>query len=361
MNVPKLVLTGGPCAGKSTGLAFLYTRLESSGMRPIIVPESATITILAGARPGIIPVPQFQQGIVELQIFLEDYFEAFAKSLPPESRPVLLCDRGVPDGKAFCKKKDWKKILQTLNTNDVALRDARYKAVFHMVTAAKGALDFYTLQNNAARSETPAQARAQDKKLQEVWLAHPHHRIIGNEGDFSHKIAQVGKLVLEVLGLPEPIEEERKFRVPLNAAERLKALGIKTASVEIEQTYLFAPRGEERRLRKRSQGPFSAYFYCSKIPISKTKRVECEEIISAQDFSALFLQRDPSRKTIRKTRHCYFYKNQFQELDIYSSPKLPFTTLEIETDGKVFLPPCFKSAKEITGNKEFSNANLALR
>ena len=35
----------------------------------------------------------------------------------------------------------------------------RYDAVFHLVTAAKGAEEFYTLSNNQARTETIEQAR----------------------------------------------------------------------------------------------------------------------------------------------------------------------------------------------------------
>ncbi len=39
----------------------------------------------------------------------------------------------------------------------VSLREGRYDAVFHLVTAAQGAERFYTLENNEARSETPQQ------------------------------------------------------------------------------------------------------------------------------------------------------------------------------------------------------------
>ena len=37
------------------------------------------------------------------------------------------------------------------------MREGRYDAVFHLVTAAQGAERFYTLENNQARSETPEQ------------------------------------------------------------------------------------------------------------------------------------------------------------------------------------------------------------
>lgn len=361
-QIPKIAITGGPCAGKSSALAYLYKRLESSGMRPIMVPETATITILAGVHPGIVPAFDFQKGIIELQIFLEEYFEKFALSLPPETRPVLICDRGTLDGKAFCTDRIWKKLLKELGTNDVLLRDARYKAVIHMVTAADGAEEFYTLETNAARKETPSQARASDKKLQKAWLSHPHHRIVGNNGDFSHKISQVGKLILEALGLPEPIESERKFILPLSAEAKLLKSKTQTASVEIEQTYLLSPPGEERRVRRRSQGPFSAYFYCTKKPIpgSVGRRIEQEQIITAQEYGTLLMQANTQLQKVKKTRYCFFYKGQFQELDIYHSPKQKFATLEVETEDKVHFPTFLGRGKEVTGDDSYSNSTLAL-
>lgn len=43
--------------------------------------------------------------------------------------------------------------------NESSLRDGRYDGVFHLVTAASGAEDFYTLESNEARTETVDMAR----------------------------------------------------------------------------------------------------------------------------------------------------------------------------------------------------------
>jgi len=44
----KIVLTGGPCGGKSTALSIMSDRLRSFGFRVFIVPEAATIVITGG-------------------------------------------------------------------------------------------------------------------------------------------------------------------------------------------------------------------------------------------------------------------------------------------------------------------------
>ena len=46
--VYKIVLTGGPCGGKSTALSQLSTRLKSLGYDVYLVPEVATMIITAG-------------------------------------------------------------------------------------------------------------------------------------------------------------------------------------------------------------------------------------------------------------------------------------------------------------------------
>ena len=50
-------------------------------------------------------------------------------------------------------RRGWQVLLDENGFNIVNLRDKRYDAVVHMVTAAEGAEDFYTLDNNQSRYE----------------------------------------------------------------------------------------------------------------------------------------------------------------------------------------------------------------
>lgn len=59
----------------------------------------------------------------------------------------------------------WERLLKEFSlTEDDVL--ARYDLVIHLVTAADGALDFYTTANNDTRKETPEQAIANDTRVQ---------------------------------------------------------------------------------------------------------------------------------------------------------------------------------------------------
>ena len=73
----------------------------------------------------------------------------------------------------------WNKLLLQNKLSEVRLRDRRYDAVFHLVTAADGAEEFYG-KGNDARYESEKEAILIDKKLQLAWLGHPRHEIIDN-------------------------------------------------------------------------------------------------------------------------------------------------------------------------------------
>ena len=58
------------------------------------------------------------------------------------------------DGSAYTDDNVWQALLDETGWNHIQLRDRRYEAVIHMVTAADGAEKFYTDENNQARYET---------------------------------------------------------------------------------------------------------------------------------------------------------------------------------------------------------------
>lgn len=86
--------------------------------------------------------------------------------------------------------------------NEIMLRDTRYDCVIHLVTVANGAESYYTNDNNVARYETVQMAIDVDYKLQESWMGHPHHIVIGNNaGGFQEKISKVYHAVDLVTGV----------------------------------------------------------------------------------------------------------------------------------------------------------------
>ena len=187
-KIHKIVLTGGPCAGKTTGMSWIQNAFVKLGYRVLFVPETATELITGGVAPDTCGTNlTYQLCQMHLQLEKERVFEAAARSMAGE-KILIVCDRGALDNKAYMTGEEFAQVLAGLGTNEIELRD-NYDAVFHLVTAAKGAEEFYTTANNAARRETPEEAAALDDKLISAWTGHPHLRVIDNSSNFEDKMA----------------------------------------------------------------------------------------------------------------------------------------------------------------------------
>lgn len=184
----KIVLTGGPCAGKTTALARVSSYLRERGYEVISCPEVYTILASNGLSGGFYATEGMdeviQNTVLDVQMSLED---SLSNVLKARGKPaVLLCDRGPMDGKAYLSDDKWSKILDSRGFSEVDLRDKRYNAIIHMVSAADGAREFYQLDNNTARSETPEEACALDKQTQRCWIGHPQMYGRSNESAPFH-------------------------------------------------------------------------------------------------------------------------------------------------------------------------------
>ncbi len=70
------------------------------------------------------------------------------------------------DGSAYMAPEEWNKVLIELKLDTVQLRDERYDSIFHLVTAANGAPQYYGDSTNSTRYEDITGACEVDKKLQ---------------------------------------------------------------------------------------------------------------------------------------------------------------------------------------------------
>jgi CYTH domain-containing protein len=241
----------------------------------------------------------------------------------------------------------------------VELRD-NYDAVFHLVTAAKGAEKHYTTANNTARTETVEQAAALDDKLIAAWTGHPHLRVIDNATDFEDKLKRLMAEIRSFLGEPEPFEIERKFLIEYPDVAALEKLP-NCQRVEIIQTYLTAPEGEESRVRQRGIDGNYIYFQTTKKKVTDVKRVEVERRLSQSEYLRLLMDADPNCRSIRKTRYCLTFENQYFEIDVYPFWKdKAVVELELADESAQIRFPGFLSViREVTDDENYKNASLA--
>jgi predicted ATPase len=182
-HVPRrIVLTGGPGAGKTAVLEIL-THLVCSH---IVITHEAAGILFSGGFPRRAELPArraAQRAIYHVQVELEE--------LAAMERPALIvCDRGVVDGSAYWPGPD--SFWDAVGTTHAAAL-ARYDAVIHLRTP-NGANGYG--HQNPVRIETPEEAREIDGRIAAAWEGHPRRVLIEATTDFVSKAAQAIALVL---------------------------------------------------------------------------------------------------------------------------------------------------------------------
>ena len=363
-EIKKIVLTGGPCAGKTTALVKITEYFSGFGYKVFNVPEVPTIYSTAGwnyLTPNRDLYYQGERAILETQLALEDQFMRLAEVC---ARPVLIvCDRGTMDISAYIKPEEWEEITAMAGTNSNELRE-RYDAVLHLVSAADGAEQYYTTATNATRYEKANEeglqlARELDKKVIRAWMGHPHLRVINNHDNFDNKLNRVLNEISKVVGLPQPVHDERIFRVEITGEIP------ESNESEITQTYLVAEPGCEVRLRRREfQGGKVINVHRTKKRISETDVIETERRINNNLYEQMLQQADPYRCTIKKRRQSFIWKGQFFEIDTFLEPVNDLVMMEtkgISEQETINFPPFIKVLEDVTGNSKYLNYNIALR
>lgn len=197
-KITKIVITGGPCAGKSTAILPIREAIGRLGYTVLFIAETATELICGGVAPWTLNSMNDYQ---ECQFFLQrDKEKAFltAAGRMNSERVLIVCDRGLIDNKAYMGDECFSDFLGKIGVDEDELMNS-YDAVFHLVTAAKGAEDFYTVDNNSARTEDMATARELDDRTMRAWSSHPHFYVIDNCGSIEEKMEKLVQKIRDFL------------------------------------------------------------------------------------------------------------------------------------------------------------------
>lgn len=364
--VSMIVLTGGPCSGKSSSLAYLTERLSDHGFMVFVVPETATLITGNGIdrrkmdKPGQIVV--FEEAIFDMQISFEDTYKQAVSRIFPERRKVILLDRGIMDIRAFLTDDVFNGILKKKAMTRAAVRH-RYDGIIHLVSAADGAPDYYTGENNSARLETAEEALRIDRRTQESWLGHPRFKIIDNSTDFEGKMRRTFSAIAAMVGIPDVPPMQEKYLV-----RQIDMSGLpEHQRLDIEQIYLRTKeKGAEIRIRRRGQDGMSFYFLARTRKAGDNRPVEEEELVPEQEYTSLMRLKDRGTQVLSKDRICFLWNNKYFEVDVYNGKHKGLVVLLAESPGPGSngfsdFPPFITIGKRITDDPRYGDRNLAKR
>ncbi len=363
MQIKGIVLTGGPCAGKTSIMAFMKRTLTDWGYLVFTVGETATEFHDMGFSLTEAPNRRIQAAIAGVQLAKEMEAIRLAQFVLASSSnskgAVVLFDRGMMDLKAYSNPETWTEIVGTRAHGREQSFVDRYSAVIFLETAAKGT-DAYSLESNIARSETADEAIANDTLLHSCWTEHRDFHHIPAEADFYMKKLNVLRAVKAIMGLPVAVEAERKWLVkPVYIVDKIVAQ-VDTSSI-INQSYLRSAPGISERVRKTETSTQVTYTHTIKRDIAPGRREEFEEIITEDVYDNLLAQALPNM-TITKNRYVFIHKDKRLEVDHFLAPA-DFWMLEREgepMEAEADFPSFITVLEEVTENQLFRNDNISL-
>lgn len=360
-NITRIVLTGGPAAGKTTLISRILKEFKTEdGWRVIIIPETATDLISGfGIKPfgDCVTMEQFQYFVISDQLHREK-LALGAAELVPEENVLIVYDRAVLDDKAYITDEQFRDTLAYFGkTEEDVMRG--YDAVLHLVSCAKGAEYAYNF-GNVARYESVEVAREKDDLTLRAWSRHPNLHIIDNSVDFEEKINRAMAAVFSLVGQPAPQAEKRKYLISMpDPAVLINTLN--AAAMDMMQTYLAPSKPNvERRIRQQKNGQDYLYFYTEKRIGEDGKRWVTERPVSEKEYVAYLMEGDVSLHSVRKTKYRFTYADRRMEIDVYpfSSDKAILFVYGSADEGAA-IPPEISILRDVTGDPAYKNRQLA--
>ncbi len=197
-----IVITGGPCAGKTVTVDYVKKDLESMGYHVLLFNESATELILGGIRPfgeNALSVYDFQNEVLNLQRYKEKRYFDIVSKYPDDTKCIILIDRGILDSKAYLGSSElFTKLLTENGMKEEGLAD-HYDLVIHLQTVAADIKNKYNTSTNEARFEDPDGAIDIDNRICEVWKNTNNFQVVEATDVIEEKVSQVISIIHDFL------------------------------------------------------------------------------------------------------------------------------------------------------------------
>lgn len=379
-EIYKIVLTGGPCAGK-TSVVERFSRIAKAipNLKVILSKEAATMLKQSGidfATCGGGSV--FQERIIDWQLNAEE--TAYIAALNyieshPEDKVIILCDRGVMDGEAYFKTPhDFDKILYAKGL-DRNMMYARYDAIICLRSAAVGAVEFYTTADGTPRDESPEEAAILDGKCYDAWKPHKMFFEIDNTFQFYIKMDNAIATILKVAGLKMPKKFCRRYIVEM---PDMNDIYRRCSDIEVCKDKTFFIWQDDKNtfvsVKVRSIGQNSTYYRTIQRWAVVQHPETGEDVEQAVYDSTLEITEkemlgslgevDSQMKPLDKMTYSFHLGNfVYCELDVYlDNTKRAYVKAYLDDDTEENLSVVkdfFKTIKEVTYNREFSEHGIA--
>ena len=352
--IKKIVLTGGPGSGKTTVIESIKENLGGK-YKVIVIDETASYLINMGIRPfgdGQIPLLDFQELVLKMQLAKEDIINRSLDFLP-DNNVIIIYDRGLLDNSAYITKDEFEEILQRLEQKHTINEFLnRYDLILTLVSRK----DFYTTDNNPARSEAVEEALELGSKTLSSWVGHPNMKIVNPKDHIEDKIKEVLSYINQILEEKE-VKTQRKYLVDIENLdfEQLERISKKAY---MTQDYLESKPSVEKRLRKVTMNGVDTYHYTVYKTLESGEKVKVsDESISERMYKKLLEFKDEEKRTIKKVRYYFPYEDEYFTLD--KMEEYAILEINVKEDEIIQIPPFIPVLEDVSHNPNYKSVNIA--
>lgn len=354
--IKKIVLTGGPGSGKTTVIESIKKNFGGK-YKVIVVDETASYLINMGLRPfgdNAIDMVDFQELVLKTQLAKEDVVDRAVEVLPDEDI-IIIYDRGLLDNCAYITAEEFQEVL---NRFDKSYTINEFLEKYDLIINLVSREDFYTTDNNPARSEAVDEALKLGSKTLAAWVGHSNLKIVSPKDEIDEKIKEVLNHINNLLQ-EKQVKHQAKYLIDLETLD-IEYLERISKKANITQDYLESANSVEKRLRKIEMSGVTTYNYTVFKTLDDGRKVKVsDESISEKIYKKLLEFKDENSETIIKKRYYFPYEDEYFTLDIIGN--IGVLEINVGEREKVTIPRFIEAMEDVTDNPTYRNKNLAIK
>lgn len=196
--IKKIVLSGGPCGGKTTAIKYVREYFEEKGYIVLSINESATEIINMGIKPfgnNKVDMYEFQKYVFSEQINNEILVDNYINS-NMDKKIIVLYDRCILDNKCYVSEEEYNMLLEEFEINEEKYL-SQFDLFIHLVSAAIGTNE-YNLDNQA-RSENIIEAMKREENIVKCYSNISNRILVDNSTNFEGKLKRVRDIIENTL------------------------------------------------------------------------------------------------------------------------------------------------------------------